>query len=204
VTFCSPGKAPCQLISDAGYNNLLPKWALYSILSGNTSIINYCRLLLSKHFRRDLGILESFVKHLKKSGTSKIWNIDHFNYIFGMSDENYIRATVEALINLINDFKPDIVVAFWNPYICIAARICHRSLISVMQADIHPQSQGFIWWEQPPPGIPTPVPVINTVLADYGLQPVNNTGELLVGDLTRVVVMHEIDPLPESDNVNYF
>jgi hypothetical protein len=203
VSFCSPGKAPRKLISDAGFNNLLPKWPLYSILSGNTGIINYYGLLFSKHFRRDLGILDSFVKHLKKSATSKIWNIDHFNYIFGMSDENYIRANIEALINLIKEFKPDVIVDFWNPYICIAARICHKPLISVLQADIHPQSQGFIWWEEPPPEIPTPVPVINTVLAEYGLQPVEHTGELLVGDLNLVVGMPGTDPLPGTANINY-
>ena len=81
-----------------------------------------------------------------------------------MGNENYVRAEVNARMELIREYEPDAVVDFWNPGACIAARASHKPLITVIQADFHPQSRGFMWWKEPPPDLPTPVPAINTIL----------------------------------------
>ena len=86
---------------------------------------------------------------------------------------------------------------------CIAARASHKPLITVIQADVHPQSRGFIWWKEPPRDLPTPVAVINTILAELQLKPISKTGELFVGDLTLVVGMRETDPLPDTADITY-
>ena len=203
IAFCNPAKAPSKLISDAGFINLLPKWPLYSIISGDTSLLSFYRLLRSKHLRQDLGILVSSIRHMMQSSTAEIWNIDHFLHLLGMWNENSIRASVNTLKELISDYEPNAVVDFWNPSACIAARASHKPLITVIQADVHPQSRGFIWWKEPPPDLPSPVPAINTILGELHLKSISKTGELFIGDMTLVVGMPETDPLPDAANVTY-
>ena len=203
VAFCNPAKAPSKLISDAGFDNLLPKWPLLYIMSGDTSVPSLYRLFRSKHLKQDLKIFVSTIRHLMQSSTAEVWNIDHFAYLFGTWNENFNRAYVHALMELISDYEPDVVVDFWNPIACIAARASHKPLITVIQADVHPQSRGFIWWKKPPPDLPTPVPAINTILAELQLKPISKTGELFIGDITLVLGIPETDPLPDTANVTY-
>lgn len=203
IVFCNPAKAPSKLISDAGFINLHPKWPLLDIISGDTSLVSFYRLFRSKHLRRDLGILVSSIRHIMQSSTAEIWNIDHFLHLLGMWNENSIRASVNALNQLISDYEPDAVVDFWNPSACIAARDSHKPLITVIQADVHPQSGGFIWWKEPPPDLPTPVRAINTILGELHLKPISKTGELFIGDMTLVVGIPETDPLPDTADVAY-
>jgi len=203
ITFCSPGKTPSQLIYDAGFSNLFPEWPLFYFMSGDSKSQSLYRLLRSKHLIRDCKLLLLFLKHMVQSSTAEIWNIDHFMYLLGMRNENGIRAAVKSFIDLINEYEPDVVVDFWNPFACIAARTLHKPLITVIQADMHPHSQGFIWWKQPSAELPTPVPAINTILLENRLQPISKTGELFIGDITLVVGMPETDPLPETADVTY-
>jgi UDP:flavonoid glycosyltransferase YjiC (YdhE family) len=107
-------------------------------------------------------------------------------------------------MEVISAYRPDIIVDFCNPFACIAARAIHKPLITVIQADMHPQSQGFIWWKQIPSDLPpSPIPATNTILTEFHLPPIKKMGELLVGDMTLVVGMPETDPLPETANVTY-
>jgi len=203
VAFCNPGRAPRQAIAAAGFENFLPRWPMVAILTGDMRLPNFFRLLFSWHLKRDLGILSAVGRHLKERGTSEIWNIDHFQYVLGMGNEEYVRATIAALVDLVNDYEPDAIVNFWNPFMRIAAKICRKPLVSVIQADLHPRSRGFIWWKEPPPALPTPVPAINAVLAEYGLQPIGKSGELSIGDLTLILGMPETDPLPDAADATY-
>ena len=204
IAFCSPAKAPNKLISEAGFDNLLPSQPLYYIISGDISSESLSRLLRSRHLMRDVRILFSFLRRMSQSSTAEIWNIDHFMYLFGMWNEALVRANVEALMELFNAYKPDVIVDFWNPFACIAARASHKPLIAVIQADMHPQSQGFIWWKQTPSELhPSPIPATNSILEEYHLPPIRKMGELLIGDMTLVLGMPETDPLPETANVTY-
>jgi MGT family glycosyltransferase len=204
IAFCSPAKAPRKLILDAGFDNLLPSRPLYHIIAGNISPESLFRLLRSGHLRQDTSIMFSFLKRTSQVSTARIWDIDHFMYLLGMWNEALVQAGVEALMEVINAYKPDVIVDFWNPFACIAARVCNKPLISVLQADLHPQSQGFIWWEQTPSKLyPSPVPATNRILAEYHLPPIERMGELLIGDKTLIVGMPETDPLPETANVTY-
>jgi MGT family glycosyltransferase len=173
VVFCNPAESPAKLISDAGFDNLP---------------VSRPRLKPSD---------------LRSFSTPEIWNIDHAMYSWGMGDENFIRSTVDTLTELMNEHDPDAVVDFWNPSACIAARAVHKPLITVIQADMHPQSRGFIWWREPPADLPTPIAVINTILAEHQLKPINKAGELFIGDITLVVGMPETDPLPDTADVTY-
>jgi UDP:flavonoid glycosyltransferase YjiC (YdhE family) len=45
ITFCSPGKTPSRLISEAGFNNLYPESPLLYIMSGDTKLRCFQQLL---------------------------------------------------------------------------------------------------------------------------------------------------------------
>jgi UDP:flavonoid glycosyltransferase YjiC (YdhE family) len=201
VSFCSPGKAPGKVISAAGFNNVLPGQPPYYIISGD---IGFTRLLRSRHLKRDIGLIISFMRQLSRYSTAEIWNIDHFMYLMGMWNEVFIRANVDALIELIGSYRPDVIVDFWNPFACIAARASHKPLITVIQADMHPQSQGFIWWKQIPSELhPSPIPATNSILEEYHLPPIGEMGKLIIGNRTLVVGIPETDPLPATAEVTY-
>ncbi len=204
IAFCSPAKAPRKLISDAGFDNILPSQPLYYIISAEISFESLLRIMRSDHLTRDIGILFSFLRRLLQFSTAKIWNIDHFMYLFGMWNKELVRANVEALLKIIRVYNPDVIVDFMNPFACIAARVSGKPLISIIQADMHPESQGFIWWEENPfEYSPSPIPATNVILSEYQLPPIRKMGELLVGDMTLVLGLPETDPLPETTNVSY-
>ncbi len=204
ICFCSPAKAPNKLLSEADFVNILPRQPLYYLISGEFSLRNFARLFRSRHLKRDMGIIISFMRRMQQLSTAEIWNVDHFMYLFGMGNEEFIRANVATLIKIVSEYEPDVIVDFWNPFACIAARASHKPLITVIQADMHPQSQGFIWWEKSPSGLyPSPVPATNGILAEYRLPAIEKMGELLLGDLTLVLGLPETDPLPETANVTY-
>jgi hypothetical protein len=82
-------------------------------------------------------------------------------------------------------------------------RALGKPLVTVIQADAHPASRGFVWWKPRPASIPSPVPIVNAVLARHGLPAIAKMEELSVGDLTLVVGTPETDPLPPDADVTY-
>lgn len=203
IVFCSPAKAPSRVISDAGFENHGPRWPMYSILTGDTRRTNFVRVLRSMHLKRDWEIFSWFLRHIKENSTAEIWNIDHFMHLAGMGNEEYARAAVETLSQMIAGLEPDAVVNFWNPLMSIAAKINRKPLISVIQSDLHPLSRGFIWWKEAPADLPTPVRTINKLLAENHLPEINSMADLSLGDLTLVPGIREIEPLPDSADVRY-
>lgn len=203
VAFCNPAKAPSKVISEAGFENLPYEGPLYYLIAGNISLPVLYRVFRSGYLKRDLGYLLSTMKHQKHFSTADIWNIDHFTFLMGGFHTGMVRDTVDNLISVIHTYNPDAVVDFWNAFACIGARACHKPLITVIQADMHPQSRGFMWWKDPPDDIPSPVAVINEVLEEHRLHHIEKTGELYVGNKTLVVGMPETDPLPNTANITY-
>jgi MGT family glycosyltransferase len=175
MSFCHPEEAPRQLISEAGFDNLALAPLPYELI----------------------------VERMIESSTAEIWDVDHLMYNTGMWNKKFIRANIDAYTEMIKVFQPDVIVDFFNPYACIAAKVNHKPLITVIQADFHPESQGFIWWKETPRDLPTPIPATNTVLSEYHLPSIRKISELLVGDLTLVLGMLETDPLPETANITY-
>jgi UDP:flavonoid glycosyltransferase YjiC (YdhE family) len=210
IIFCSPGLTPSKLIADAGYKNQLPNHPFYHLMGVEPSLRRIYEFIGSEQFKENYGNLFNFLGPLSRSIpikmppiTSEIWNMDHISAVAGMLNRNFVRTICISLMELIANLKIDLVVDFWNPMACIAARAMQKPLVGVIQADMHPDSKGFIWWKEPPPDIPSPVPVINEVLSEYSLEPIQDTGELCVGDLTLVVGIPETDPLPPKANVTY-
>ncbi|HET7089331.1 MAG TPA: nucleotide disphospho-sugar-binding domain-containing protein [Anaerolineae bacterium] len=213
VAFCNPAEAPSKLIAEAGFENLLAKHPLYYLnylkTKGDLTLKGLYRAIRSGQLKQDYEGLFGFLRQLVRClptalpTTSEVWSVDHLAAIGGMLGENFVRAECEALLALMTDYEADVIVDFFNAPACIAARAVGKPLVTVIQADMHPDSRGFIWWREPPPDLPTPTPTLNKILADYRLPPICKTEELFVGDLTLVLGMPETDPLPAKAQVTY-
>ncbi len=119
-------------------------------------------------------------------------------------DEEYSRAVIALHVDLLRDFAPDVVVDSFGLPTCLAARILHLPLATVLQGNFHPASDGFLWWKgQRPAGLLSAAPAINKVAAEYGLPPVTRCVDHLAGDLSLIVGTPATDPLPASTNIAY-
>jgi UDP:flavonoid glycosyltransferase YjiC (YdhE family) len=208
IAFSSPAKAPDRLIKDAGFENLTPKHPLYQIR--NLRIRSIINPFKSKKHKDEYGNIFSFLFKLARAiplrfapSTAEIWNTDHAAAIAGMMNRNFVQANCEAYEKLIVDFDPDFIVDFWNPFACIMARALNKPLITVIQADGHPGNNGLIWWKDHPKDLPTALPSINRVIANYGLKPIVKLEDLNMGDLTLVVGTPETDPVPDTANCHH-
>ncbi|MBW2145291.1 MAG: hypothetical protein JRG75_12970, partial [Deltaproteobacteria bacterium] len=74
------------------------------------------------------------------------WNMDHFYCFYGCMDEAFLRNECEGMMEVIKEYSPDIVVDTWGLTGCLAARALGKPLLSIIQADMHPQGQDMIWW----------------------------------------------------------
>ena len=210
IVFCSPAKAPSKLVAEAGFENLVPKHPIYELIARGRDLNGLLDYIASGQWKlhygslfRCMSMLVSALPIKKAPSSSETWNMGHAGAQMGMLNEGLVRASCDALVELILNYDPDIVVDFWNPFAVIAARAINKTVITVIQSDAHPDSQGLIWWKTSPANIPTPVPVINKVMTKYGLPAIEKVEELCVGDLTLVVGTPETDPLPDSADVIY-
>jgi UDP:flavonoid glycosyltransferase YjiC (YdhE family) len=135
---------------------------------------------------------------------TKVWNANHITADRGFMDIDFVRAIAQDYIKVIQVYDPDVIVDTWGFPSSLAAKILRKPLVSITQADLHPEGRGFIWWRQPPPDLPNPVPIVNQVLKEHGLPLLERKmEELLMGDLVLVVGTPDTDPLPESSEVSY-
>jgi UDP:flavonoid glycosyltransferase YjiC (YdhE family) len=208
VAFCNPLGAPSRLIGEAGFENLVPPHPLFYLKS--LDLRGLAELVRSGVAKREFGGLARFLKRYASAlplrgvkPTKEVWDADHFAALLRMGNRRFVEGLSTALAKLIKSWGADVVVDAWNPWACIGARMAERPLASILQADMHPDSPGFIWWKDRPPGIPTPAPVVNEVLSQHGLAPVTKVAQLLVGDLTLVLGTPESDPLPPGAAATY-
>lgn len=134
----------------------------------------------------------------------RIWHVNHGLTTEGFLDSEYVRGVVRDHMTQMESVRPDVVVDIWNMRACIAAQALGIPLVSVMQADLHPEGRGLIWWEKPPDNLPDPLPATNRVLLELGLEPAQiSLAERWTGDLTLIVGTPDTDPLPPGADVHY-
>jgi UDP:flavonoid glycosyltransferase YjiC (YdhE family) len=134
---------------------------------------------------------------------SQAWDVEEmFAALF--SDEEFVRANTALHVDLIRDYKPDVVVDSFGVFACLAARVVGVPLATVLQGNFHPESDGFRWWAgERPSTLPSAVPLFNKVAAEYGLAPVARCVDLLAGDLSLIVGTPETDPVSPNARVTH-
>jgi len=135
-------------------------------MRGDQSLQGLVRFITSGQWRQRYDNLFRFLSQLipalpikSAPNTLEVWNMDHAGALMGLLNEGFVRASCSALQATMVDCGADVVVDFWNPLAVMAARAQNLPVITVIQADAHPASQGFIWWKTPPAHLPTPVPL---------------------------------------------
>src|SRR5262249_49555119 len=163
VVFCSPAPAPSRLLADAGFENLVPAHPIYDIVAVDRGV---GRFFAARGWRRrghtTIGFLTKLLPALpirSAQDARDIWNMRHAGAILGLLNEGFVRANCESLKALIAACGADVVVDFWNGFAVVAPRALGKPLVTVIQADAHPASNGFVWWKPAPATIPNPVAV---------------------------------------------
>jgi UDP:flavonoid glycosyltransferase YjiC (YdhE family) len=129
------------------------------------------------------------------------WDVEHMLATLH-GDEESARAATALHVELIRDYRPDVVVDSFGLIPCLAARILKLPLATVLQGNFHPASDGFLWWKGPrPAGLPSAAPVINKVAEEHSVAPVGRCVELLSGDLSLIVGTPETDPVHAAAGV---
>lgn len=211
IAFCNPAPAPSTVIREGGFENLLPRHPLFYLeMSGRLDFRGLLSVTRSGRVKRDFGSVIRFLRQYVgaipvrfPTRTPEVWNMDHFAALCGMMNERFVRCVCKSLMQLISEHRIDVVVDSWNLLAPPAAWALGRRVVTVIQADMHPTSKGFIWWKEAPSEIPTPVPTLNRIFREIGFHPISRTAELAVGDLTLVVGMPETDPLAEEADVTH-
>jgi UDP:flavonoid glycosyltransferase YjiC (YdhE family) len=210
IAFSNPAKAPRTLISEAGFVNLIPEHPIYHLRKLSLSPKGISRLIRSKPWENDgMSAFNFFIKLITAfplrfaPQTPEVWDMDHAAAMTGMMNANFVKANCEAFIKLARRFRPHIIVDFWNPYACMAAKVMKIPLITVIQADQHPMAKGFIWWKPHPEKVPSAVPAINRVLAAFGVDQITKIEDLNIGDLTLIIGTPATDPLPVGARGQY-
>jgi UDP:flavonoid glycosyltransferase YjiC (YdhE family) len=136
--------------------------------------------------------------------SAEIWNGNQGSSYRGFLDIDFVRAISQDYIKMINEFNPDIIVDTWGLPACLAAKILRKPLVTITQADNHPDGNGYIWWRQTPSNLPNPVPIVNHVLKENGIPLLKEKiEELFLGDIVLVVGTPDTDPLPDYSQVTY-
>lgn len=199
VAFCHSARGPRIVIAEEGFPNLSPTDPLYYLMSDPT-FAGILRLLKKGRAWRTLKVVADSVRKAKKNNSQ---DFDIEDWLM-LRNEEFTRANVNAFIELIDSYQADAIVDFVNLWACIAARIAKRPVITVIQANMHPQGPGLIWWEENPPKMP-PIsnPNVNKILNQHGMPPARDLFALMAGDSTLVVGMPEVDPIADSADVTY-
>jgi len=131
------------------------------------------------------------------------WDVEEFFAAIHL-DEESTRGETAVYLDLIRDYDPDVVVDSFGLLTCLAARVLAVPLVTVLQSNIHPASDGFLWWKKDrPAGLPSAAAIINKVAAEYGILPVERCADLLAGNLSLILGTPETDPLPASASAQY-
>jgi UDP:flavonoid glycosyltransferase YjiC (YdhE family) len=211
VAFCNSARIPGKVIEEAGVENLpLNHPLMYLGSFGRPRVTEFLRRVRSGQMKKDFGSVGSFLKKFGQAlpnnfapSTSEVWDMDHLYALTLALNEGYSRCTCDAFMKVMTEHAIDVVVDAWNLWAAIAARALGKPLATIIQADMHPASRGFVWWKERTQDTPTPVPVVNKLLEEYGLEPVSTTAEFNAGDLTLVLGIPETDPLPDHADAEY-
>jgi len=204
VAFCHAARGPQIIIAEEGFQNLQPDDPLYYLYSDLT-MRGFFRLLGKGRALRTLKIIAGLKPKAAKLSTPD-GNIDDFNIrdFFLFHDEEFTRANIAAFTAMIDSYQPDAIVDFSNPWACVAARILKKPLIGVIQSQFHPQSPGLIWWKDHPPTPSISLPILEKILKQNGLPSIKGFfQDLMLGDLTLVVGIPELDPIADTAGVTY-
>jgi UDP:flavonoid glycosyltransferase YjiC (YdhE family) len=131
------------------------------------------------------------------------WDVEEF-FAALYPHEETTRGELAVYMDVIRDFAPDVVVDSFGLLTCLAARALSVPLVTVLQGNIHPASDGFLWWKKDRTAdLPSAAALINRLASENRVTPVERCVDLMAGDLSLILGTPETDPLPASTGVAY-
>jgi UDP:flavonoid glycosyltransferase YjiC (YdhE family) len=206
VTFSNPAHAPRKAISAAGFANCCLAHPYHDLAGLERhrwidlvrQLNRWCHQSQSHWIRELARVLYVLLATPSGVAGEDPWDADHAAMQLGLGFRPLVELQLELMLRVLDEHRPDVVVDCWNPCAVLAARIRRIPVVTLIQADAHPASAGFRWWEKAPLHTPTPIATVNEVGRKYGLPTLQRVADLSVGDLTLVVGSPEFDPLPPS------
>ncbi|PWW03221.1 UDP:flavonoid glycosyltransferase YjiC (YdhE family) [Paenibacillus cellulosilyticus] len=130
------------------------------------------------------------------------YHLDHYYASLGLLDPIFVRSWIRHRIAMLEEFRPELVYADLSPHTIIAARYLGIPVASIVQACFHPNGKSLHYWEEHPRNISKVTPIINCVLEELGLPAIQKMEQLMVGDVTIVPSIPELDSIG-SDYIHY-
>jgi len=202
VILSHPSPAGRQTIAEAGFDNLPPIHLLYDFAYETPQSLWSTVRRHGGPARFVYDLMQSY-PYRRLPDQADVWNTDHASAIMGLLNSGYIEAQVNAYRRVILESQCDLVIDFWNPFSCMAAKSLKIPLATINQGDALPGSRGFIWWKQQDKKYASVVPSLNRVMQKFKLQAITSIEEIFAGDCTLVTGMPETDPLPPSVGYQY-
>lgn len=122
-----------------------------------------------------------------------IYNVDHYFAQMGLLDEAFTESWIRHRIQMLEQERPDLVIADMSLHTLLAARALGIPSISMVQSCYHPDGKPMWHWGQAPRNLPRVTPVLNKVLARLGIAPVQRIEECFRGDMDVVPGIPELD-----------
>ena len=113
----------------------------------------------------------------------------------GFTSVNIVKKVINSYLDILNNYKPDIIINDTNLLIGIAAKILDIPLVQITRKAFYPGGSKLIWWEEKQNLIAPEVTILfNELLDFYNLSPVKKAEELLTGELYVVPSIPELEP----------
>jgi hypothetical protein len=168
----------------------------FSCPNGKEILLKYCSNYI------EIDWCYSSAKQVEKHGE---WmDEDHHAAMFGYLDKKMLETNVFLFLEVLKKYKIDICVSDLCVEANIACKILKIPLISVTQGCYHPNSKGnrVRWWEPVKPDSPKVYPIINEILHDFEIPPINSIVDLFVGDIT-IIPNYKIYDSIIAENINF-
>jgi UDP:flavonoid glycosyltransferase YjiC (YdhE family) len=123
----------------------------------------------------------------------------------GFSNEDYVRNKISQYFNIVNIFRPDVLIGDLNLLACMLSKKADVPLIQIIRYAFHPKTANLVWWKNKPEGMisPDPIAIFNPLRLEMGLNPISKAEDLLRGDMYIVPSIPEIEPIPEDPKTIY-
>lgn len=110
-----------------------------------------------------------------------IYNVDHYFAQMGLLDEAFTESWIRHRIQMLEQERPDLVIADMSLHTLLAARALGIPSISMVQSCYHPDGKPMWYWGRAPRNLPRVTPVLNRVLVRLGIAPVQRIEECFRG-----------------------
>ena len=121
-------------------------------------------------------------------------------------DTDWLEETVKKEIEVLKEFKPNIVINDYRDTIKMGAEVLGIPIVGITKSTGNPDGYTFGWWITPPHDLVLPDcrKSFNEARKRYGLLPIEDEREMFTGNISVIPSVKEIDPLIGISENSYY